>query len=168
MTSSLWMWLALLGLLSWGMVGVLQKLAVERVGVERAFSWVAAGFMLLEPALLPTTSGLHCSSTSLLWALLNGLSNALGIWCFMAAMRHGGKASIVEALGALYPVLVVLLAPFLLRERLSGLHVVGVFCATVAAILLAAESPSSNGESTTKENDRHRNPVFVRVISRAP
>jgi len=59
-------------------------------------------------------------------------------------MRHGGKASIVESLSALYPVLVVLLAPFLLREQLSALHLLGVCCAAVAGILLSAESPASD------------------------
>jgi uncharacterized membrane protein len=144
MTSSLWMWLALLGLLSWGTVGVFQKMAVERIGLQRAFFWVAAGFMLLQPAVLPATYVLNYSSESLICALLNGLCNGLGILCFMAAMRHGGKASIVESLGALYPVLVVLLSPFLLRERLSALHVLGVACAAVAGILLSAESPATN------------------------
>lgn len=144
MTSSLSMWLALLGLLSWGTVGVFQKLAVERIGLQRAFFWVAVGFLLLEPLVLPSSYLFHYSSKSLICTVLNGICNALGILCFMAAMRHGGKASIVESLSALYPVLVVLLAPFLLREQLSALHLLGVCCAAVAGILLSAESPASD------------------------
>ena len=144
MTSSLWMWLALLGLFSWGTVGVFQKLAVEKIGLQRAFLWVAAGFLLLEPLVLPTHHLLNYSSKSLICAVLNGLCNALGILCFMAAMRHGGKASIVESLSALYPVLVVLLAPFLLREQVSAFHFLGVCCAAVAGILLSAESPATD------------------------
>ena len=62
----------------------------------------------------------------------------------MAAMRQGGKASIVESLAALYPMFVVGLAPFLLRENLSGFHLVGVGCAVLGAVLLAAESPAAD------------------------
>lgn len=144
MNGSLWMSFAILGLLSWGAVGVFQKMAVNRIGVQTALFWVAAGFMVLQPAVLPTSSVLNYSSESLICALLNGICNGLGILCLMAAMRNGGKASIVESLGALYPVFVVMLAPALLRERLSAFHLVGVGCAALAVVLLSAESPASS------------------------
>ena len=144
MNSSLWMSLFALVLLSWGAVGVLQKMAVDRIGAQTAMVWVAAGFMLLQALVFPTISVLHYSSSSLLCAVLNGVCNGLGILCLMAAMRHGGKASIVESLAALYPVFVVMLAPALLRERLSAFHLLGVGCAVLAGVLLSAESPASS------------------------
>jgi uncharacterized membrane protein len=55
-------------------------------------------------------------------------------------MRKGGKAAIVEPLSALYPVAVVLLAPFLLGEGVSMLHTVGIMSASVAGVLLSAEA----------------------------
>ena len=143
MNSSLWMSLFALVLLSWGAVGVLQKMAVDRIGAQTAMVWVAAGFMLLQALVFPTISVLHYSSSSLLCAVLNGVCNGLGILCLMAAMRHGGKASIVESLAALYPVFVVMLAPALLHERLSAFHLLGVGCAALAGVLLSAESPAS-------------------------
>lgn len=142
MNGSLWMSLAILGLLSWGAVGVFQKLAVDRIGVRTALAWAAAGFMLLQPVVLPTIPLLNYSSKSLICALLNGICNGLGILCLMAAMRQGGKASIVESLAALYPVFVVMLSPALLREHLSAFHLVGVGCAVLAGILLSAETPA--------------------------
>ncbi len=144
MNGSLWMSLAILALLSWGAVGVFQKMAVDRIGVQTALVWVAVGFMLLQPLVLPTISVLNYSSRSLICALLNGICNGLGILCLLAAMRHGGKASIVESLAALYPMFVVLLAPVLLHERLSAFHLVGVGCAVLAGVLLSAESPVSS------------------------
>ncbi len=144
MNGSLWMSLAILALLSWGAVGVFQKMAVDRVGVQTALVWVAVGFMLLQPLVLPPISVLNYSSRSLICALLNGICNGLGILCLLAAMRHGGKASIVESLAALYPMFVVLLAPVLLHERLSAFHLVGVGCAVLAGVLLSAESPVSS------------------------
>jgi uncharacterized membrane protein len=136
------MGLSALVLLSWGVVGVFQKMAVNRISTETALAWVSAGFMLLQPLVFPTVPLLGYSLRSLACALLNGISNAFGILFLMAAMRHGGKASIVEALAALYPIFVVGLAPFLLREKLSTFHLIGVGCAMLGGILLAAESPS--------------------------
>jgi uncharacterized membrane protein len=76
------------------------------------------------------------------WALLNGVFNGLGFLSLMAAMRHGGKASIVEPLTALYPVFVVLLAPLLLHESVRPLHGVGIACAVIGGMLLSAEAPA--------------------------
>jgi uncharacterized membrane protein len=134
--------MACLGLVSWGLVGVFQKMSVDRVDVRTAFVWAAAGFMLLQVAVMPAVAGLHYSSKSLLCAVVNGICNGLGILFLLAAMRNGGKASIVESLAALYPLFVVMLSPTLLRERLSGIHLVGIGCAVLAAVLLSVESPA--------------------------
>jgi uncharacterized membrane protein len=144
MNLSLWLGLSILVLLSWGMVGVFQKLAVNRISTETALAWVSAGFMLLQPLVFPSVSVFSYSSSSLICALLNGICNGFGILFLMAAMRQGGKASIVESLAALYPIFVVVLAPLLLREKLSAFHLVGAGCAVLAGILLAAESPSQH------------------------
>ncbi|HXX28384.1 MAG TPA: EamA family transporter [Terriglobales bacterium] len=143
MHGSLWLMLAILGLISWGAVGVFQKMSVDRIAVRTAFVWVAAGFMLLQVVVMPTVSWMNYSSKSLICAVLNGICNGLGILFLLAAMRHGGKASIVESLAALYPVFVVMLSPALLRERLSTFHLAGIGCAVVAAILLSVDSPAS-------------------------
>jgi len=143
MHGSLWLVLAILGLISWGAVGVFQKMSVDRIAVRTAFVWAAAGFMLLQVVVMPTVSWMNYSSKSLICAVVNGICNGLGILFLLAAMRHGGKASIVESLAALYPVFVVMLSPALLRERLSTFHLAGIGCAVVAAILLSVDSPAS-------------------------
>jgi uncharacterized membrane protein len=147
MHGSLWMMLALLGLVSWGLVGVFQKASVDRIGVRTAFVWAAAGFMMLQIVVMPTVAWMSYSPKSIFCAILNGICNGLGILFLMSAMRHGGKASIVESLAALYPVFVVMLSPALLRERLSTFHLAGIACAVLAAILLSVDSPASSTSS---------------------
>jgi bacterial/archaeal transporter family protein len=66
--------------------------------------------------------------------------NGLGFLSLMAAMRQGGKASIVEPLTALYPAFVVLLAPTLLHESIKPLHGLGIACAVIGGMLLSAET----------------------------
>jgi uncharacterized membrane protein len=146
MHGSFWMLLALLGLVSWGLVGVFQKASVDRIGVRTAYVWAAAGFMMLQVVVVPTVSWMNYSPKSIFCAVLNGICNGLGILFLLTAMRHGGKASIVESLAALYPVFVVMLSPALLRERLSTFHLAGVGCAVLAAILLSVDSPAPSAE----------------------
>jgi uncharacterized membrane protein len=70
--------------------------------------------------------------------LLSGLINALGAWAILAALRSGGKASVVSPFCALYPIVVVLVAPLILHESINLLQGVGVLCALVAVGLLAS------------------------------
>jgi uncharacterized membrane protein len=113
---------------------------MNHISASAALVWAAAGFMLLQPLLFPGTSIFEYSTTSLGWALLNGVFNGLGFLSLLAAMRHGGKASIVEPLTALYPVFVVLLAPVLLHESIRPLHGFGIACAVIGGMLLSAET----------------------------
>ena len=89
MNGSLWMSLSVV-LLSWGVVGVLQKMAVDRIGARTALVWAAAGFMLLQVVVLPTISVQNYSSKSLLCAVLNGICNG---WECCASWRRCATAA---------------------------------------------------------------------------
>jgi transporter family protein len=92
---------------------------------------------LLEPLLYPGKAVLHYYGWNLMLALLSGVFNALGAWAVFAAMKSGGKASIVSPLTALYPLVVVLLAPLILHESITLLQAAGVICALTAVVLLS-------------------------------
>ena len=57
----------------------------------------------------------------------------------MAAMRAGGKASIVLPITALYPLFVALLSPIVVHESVSALQGLGVAFGTASIILLSSE-----------------------------
>ena len=95
------------------------------------------GYFVLEPWFYPGRLLLTYSSRALGLTLLSGFLNALGAWTLLAAMRNGGKASIVVPLTALYPIVVVLAAPLVLRESITRLQGIGVVCALIAVALLS-------------------------------
>ncbi len=132
-----WFWFAMIVLISWGVVGLLQKLSTNYLSAESALIWLVVGFFLIQPFVYPGGTLWTYSTRSLGWALFCGLLNALGAWALLAAMRSGGKASIVAPFTALYPLVVVLAAPFVLHESISPLQGVGVLCALVAVVLLS-------------------------------
>jgi transporter family protein len=76
-----------------------------------------------------------------------GTLNALGAWTSFRALESGGKASIVISLVSLFPMLTVLLAMLILRERLTSTQMAGVGIAVVAAILLSMESAPASTQS---------------------
>ena len=133
-----WLWLAVVTLIAWGVVGMLQKLSTNHISAESSLIWLVVGFLFLEPVLYPGAALLHYSAWNITWALLSGVLNALGAWALFAALKSGGKASIVSPLTALYPLVVIMLVPFVLHESITKLQAVGVVCALIAVVLLSA------------------------------
>ena len=133
-----WFWPAIVVLVTWGIVGLLQKLSTNHLAAETALVWLVVGFFLLEPWLYPQESILMFSGRSLVFAFLSALLNVLGAWALLAAMKHGGKASIVVPFTALYPLVTVFLAPLVLHESITRLQGAGVVCALIAVVLLSS------------------------------
>jgi transporter family protein len=133
-----WFWFAVTVLVAWGVVGLLQKLSTNYISAESSLIWLVAGYLLLEPALYPGQSLFHYSGWNLTWALLSGALNALGALALFAALKSGGKASIVSPLTALYPLVVIIAVPFVLHESITRLQLVGVACTLIAVTLLSA------------------------------
>ena len=134
----LWFWYAITALVTWGVAGLFQKLATNHVSAESALIWLVAGFLLLTPWMYPGTVILRYSTRNFCWALLGGALNALGSWGLFAALKSGGKASVVVPFTALYPMVVVIAARVILHESLSGLQIVGILCGLGAVFLLSA------------------------------
>lgn len=133
-----WLWYSAITVLAWGVVGLLQKLSTNHISAESSLIWLVVGFLVLEPLLYPGSAIFHYSGWNLTWALLSGVLNALGAWALFAALKSGGKASIVAPLTALYPLVVIMLVPFVLHESITRLQGVGVVCALIAVVLLSA------------------------------
>jgi transporter family protein len=132
-----WFWFSALVLVTWGIVGLLQKLSTNELSAESALIWLVAGFILLTPVFYPGKEILRYLSRSLVFILLSGALNAIGAWALLAAMKNGGRASIVVPLTALYPLVVVLTAPMILHESITLLQGLGVISALVAVVLLS-------------------------------
>jgi drug/metabolite transporter (DMT)-like permease len=66
-----------------------------------------------------------------------GCGDSLGVLLFAAASRHG-LVSVTSVLASLYPVVTVLLAAVLLRERLGNLQRLGILFALGGAALISA------------------------------
>lgn len=135
-----WFWFSILVLVAWGFLGIVQKLTTNLISAEGALIWSVVGFMVLQPVLYNGVSPLSYPREALMWSLVNGVFNGLGAWTLMAAMKTGGKASIVMPIAALYPLFVTLLAPFVLHESVTPAQGAGVVCATVSIALLSSDS----------------------------
>ena len=95
--------MAIIVLLTWGIAGLFQKLATNHLSAESTTVCLVIGFFLLSHGSI-RKNRYGCTLHGLsVFSLLSALLNALGAWAMFKAMRHGGKASIVVPLTALYP-----------------------------------------------------------------
>lgn len=133
-----WFLFAIVILISWGVVGLLQKLSTNHLSAESALIWCVVGFWVLQPFLYSGRSLFRHSNWGMSLAILGGFLNALGAWALLASLRKGGKASIVSPLTSMYPLVVIAVAPLVLHESISARQGVGMACALLAVILLSA------------------------------
>ena|SRR5579863_7294116 len=132
-----WLWPAAVVLVTWGIVGLFQKVSTNYLSAEEALIWLVVGFFLLDPLLYQKESLAQISTRGIVWTLISAVLNALGAWALLAAMKQGGKASIVVPLTALYPMMMVFLGPLVLHEFITRAQGAGVTCALVAVVLLS-------------------------------
>jgi transporter family protein len=133
-----WLLFTVVTLVCFGVVGLLQKLSTDLVSAESALVWLIVGFLLLQPLLYPGRAMFGYSARNITFVLLAGVLNALGSWAILAAMKNGGKASVVVPLTAVYPMVVCLVAPFILNEHITRMQGAGIACALGAIFLLAS------------------------------
>lgn len=146
-----WFLFAAIALVFWGITGVTQKLATNRISSELSFLWFAYAMIAIS-AVLMLTVPMHWHVRPLVFwlAMAGGTLNGLGALTSFTALEAGGKASIVISLISLYPLITVAFAVTFLHERLAVLQEVGVILAIAAAILLSLEpgSPATTGDGS--------------------
>lgn len=72
-----------------------------------------------------------------LWPVaLSGLLDSAGNALFIAATRHG-RLDVAAVLSSLYPASTVILARFLLKEKIDKLQAIGIVCAITSIALIA-------------------------------
>lgn len=135
-----WLWFAAIALVFWGVTGVTQKLATNRISSELSFIWFAYAMIAIS-ATLAVFVPIHWHARPLIFwaAILGGTLNGLGALTSFTALESGGKASVVISLISLYPLVTVAFAVLALHERLTLAQATGVGIAIIAAILLSLE-----------------------------
>lgn len=135
-----WLWFAAIALVFWGITGITQKLATNKIASELSFIWFAYAMIAISVTLAVFVP-IHWHVRRLVFwaAVAGGTLNGLGALTSFTALESGGKASVVISLISLYPLVTVLFAVTFLHEQLTLAQGIGVGFAIVAAILLSLE-----------------------------
>jgi transporter family protein len=143
-----WLWFGAIALVFWGITGITQKLATNRISSELSFIWFAYAMIAIS-ATLALFVPIHWHVRPLIFwaAIMGGTLNGLGALTSFTALESGGKASVVISLISLYPLVTVGFAVTVLHERITLAQGLGVGLAIIAAILLSLEPKAPDPKS---------------------
>jgi len=133
-----WLFWTLVTILTWGVWAILSKLLAEEIASPAHSQAISTMGVVPVLAMLWAMSGppaVGNRASGVLLALGSGIVSCLGNIAYFDVFGRGTKAAAVVPITALYPTITVLLAIPILKERLSGVQLVGI-CLSLGAIYL--------------------------------
>ena len=129
-----WLLWTLLAVLSWGIWAVLAKWLGDALTAEQSQAVSTLGLIpILVPLAWSSAASLRAASRKgLLLAFLGGAITCLGNIAYYSAIARGEKVATVASITAISPLVTVLLAVLLLRERLNRVQLCGMALSFVA------------------------------------
>lgn len=135
-----WLLYSLMTLACWGLWAFLPKIAVNHMAPRSALLWEVLGGMSVGAiVLLMTGNEIQMNIKGALPSFLTGVAGYLGLFCFLYAIQLG-KVSVTSSLTAVYPVITLLLAMIILKEKITLLQWMGILFAIVSVVLISYES----------------------------
>ena len=133
-----WFWYSILCVLCWGGWALLSKLGSREIPPDTMQFLFTLGTIPVGLALLIGRRGkLEKSPRGITFAVLNGVLSGIGQLALFAAYHTNGNTSLITVATALYPMITVLLAVTILRERFQLVQVLGLLFAAIAIVIFS-------------------------------
>lgn len=133
-----WFWYSILCVICWGLWALLSKLGSREIPPETMQFLFTVGTLPVGVALLVAR---HCklekSAKGISYAVVNGILAGVGGLTLFAAYHTNSNTSLITVATALYPMITVVLAVLILRERLTATQALGLAFAGAAIVLFA-------------------------------
>jgi bacterial/archaeal transporter family protein len=133
-----WFWYSVLSVFCMGGWTLLGKLGTTEISARTMqflypFGWIPVALACL----WVRRFRIEKSTLGIVYSTAIGVLGGMGGLAFFAACRTGGNTSAIVAATAMYPLITVVLAVLVLREKLTRLHVLGLVFAAAAFVLFS-------------------------------
>ena len=141
---SQWLRYSVLAMLAYGVWGAVSSLASQNVSPLTLQIVSTIGLFPVVLVLLFSKNIHHSANRTrgILLATATGVIGGTGNLTLYQALRLGGEASVVFPLTGMYPLITIILARLLLKERLNRIQALGIALALVAIYLFSAQQGS--------------------------
>lgn len=131
-----WLLPALTALVIFGLWGFFPKLAAQYISPKSAIIYQVIGsFVVALGVLVSLNFQTETHPKGILFAVFTGMAGASGTFFFYMAVQRGSVSTTVT-LTALYPIITILLAYFILHEPITTRQLIGFCFAGVAIYFL--------------------------------
>jgi transporter family protein len=140
---SKWFWYSLLSLLCWTAWALTAKIGCSELPPASMQFLSAFGFLLVSAVVAgfrkksAESSDKETRSKGKLYSIVSGILLATGGIALFAAYRTGENTAAITGITSLYPVITVLCAVVILKEKLSNWQILGLCFSGVAILLLS-------------------------------
>jgi bacterial/archaeal transporter family protein len=133
-----WFWYSVLSVFCMGGWTLLGKLGTTEISARTMqflypFGWIPVALVCL----WVRRFRIEKSGLGIVYGTAIGVLGGIGGLAFFAACRTGGNTSAIVAATAMYPLITVVLAVLVLREKLTRLHIIGLAFAAAAFVLFS-------------------------------
>lgn len=133
-----WFWYSMICVLCWGGWALLSKLGSREIPPETMQFLFTLGTLPVCLALLIGRRGkLEKSPRGISYGVLNGVLSGVGGLTLFAAYHTNGSTSLITVATALYPMITVILAISILRERFRPVQALGLLFAVAAIVIFS-------------------------------
>ena len=132
-----WLLNSLIALICFGLWAFLPKISVKFINPKSALIYeILGGILVASVVWFSLGKGIDHDLRGMVPAFLAGIIGYLGMFCFLHAVDIG-KISVVASLTAVYPVVTIVLAAIVLKEKITSIQYIGIFLATTGVALLS-------------------------------
>lgn len=133
-----WFWYSILCIVCWGGWTLFGKLGSAEISAPTMQFLFPFGCVPVALVLLWSRRfRLEKSPRGIFYGVANGVLSGIGGLALFAAYRTQGNTAVITAATAMYPLITVVLAVTVLRERLTWLHITGLGFAAAAFVLFS-------------------------------
>jgi uncharacterized membrane protein len=148
----LWLFFSVLAALFWGVWGVLTKLISSDINPFTTHFMFTVGMILTLPFVIYRCRGKRVNIKGLILGIGMGIPAVIGNVLVYKSFEMGGQAAVVIPLTNLYPVITIVIAFLVFREKLHWINGIGIIIVLPAIIMLSDQSQIFNNPSVFIKN----------------
>ena len=140
MKNNAWIFYSIAAALFWGVWGVVAKLISEDVNPYANHVLFTVGMLFTLPLVLKKLRQEGPNRKGIYWGLISGILAIAGNVAVFQAFSSGGLAAIVIPLTNLYPLVTIVIAILVFKEKLNWVNALGILLAIPAVVMLSGQT----------------------------
>lgn len=136
----LWLLFSILAALSWGFWGVLTKLISSEITPYVTHFMFTVGMIFTLPFIIFKCKGTKVNIKGFLLGIGMGIVAVIGNVLVYKSFEMGGQAAVVIPLTNMYPLMTIIIAFLVFREKLNWINGIGILIVFPAIIMLSDQS----------------------------